>query len=162
LLEVEVAGVRHRYRVLRRPDDLDAVTADLHQRALKREEREIGRLRQVLGLIEHNGCHVSRLGEHFGEPLAQPCGHCSWCLSCGERVRLPTRRTPMPDGKVLRDAEALREAHPDVLGEPRALARFLCGLTSPRLTASKMTKEPLFGALAEMQFPDVLAWAESV
>ena len=66
-----------------------------------------------------------------------------------------------PDGISEPLPNALRAAHPDVLGEPRALARLLCGLTSPRLSATKMTKESLFGALAETPFPEVLAWAES-
>ena len=67
------------------------------------------------------------------------------------------------DTVLAKDKEFLawREAHPDVLGEPRALARLLCGLSSPRLAQAKLTKEALFGALAEVPFPDVLAWAES-
>jgi ATP-dependent DNA helicase RecQ len=159
LLEVQASQVRHRYRVLRRPEDAEAVAEDLHQRTLQREQREIGRLRQVLELIEHDGCQVSRLGEHFGEALASPCGHCSWCLSGGKGVRLPARVAPPPDARALRQAKALRDQHPEVLGDPRALTRFLCGLTSPRLNKAKLSREALFGALAEVPFPEVLAWA---
>ncbi|MFL6235309.1 MAG: hypothetical protein ACJ76N_19395 [Thermoanaerobaculia bacterium] len=45
LLEVRAAGLRHPYRWLRRPGDLDALAGSLHQRTLERETREIARPR---------------------------------------------------------------------------------------------------------------------
>jgi ATP-dependent DNA helicase RecQ len=48
--------------------------------------------------------------------------------------------------------------YPTELGPARPAARFLCGLSSPALTRAKLTRHPLFGALAERRFPDVLAW----
>ena len=70
LLEVKVEGLRHTFRLLHVPPDLDALADALHQRLLDREARELERLGQVLDLAGHDGCQVSRLGEHFGEPLA--------------------------------------------------------------------------------------------
>jgi ATP-dependent DNA helicase RecQ len=49
-------------------------------------------------------------------------------------------------------------AHPAALGEPRQQARFLCGLSSPALTAARLGRHALFGALDEYPFPEVLAW----
>ena len=69
-LELQVAGVRHRFKLLRRPDNLAAVARSLYERALQREQREIARLGQVTALVEHDGCQVSALGNHFGDPLA--------------------------------------------------------------------------------------------
>ncbi|HEY0554472.1 MAG TPA: ATP-dependent DNA helicase RecQ, partial [Thermoanaerobaculia bacterium] len=43
LLEVRAAGLRHPYRWLRPPTDLDALAKDLHERTLERETREIAR-----------------------------------------------------------------------------------------------------------------------
>jgi ATP-dependent DNA helicase RecQ len=82
-LQLKVEGVRNRFHVLKQPADLAALAADLHRRMLKREEREIGRLQQVLGWAGHDGCQVARLCEHFGEKLDRNCGHCSWCTSSG-------------------------------------------------------------------------------
>ncbi len=56
--------------------------------------------------------------------------------------------------------ERLREAHPNSLGEPRQAARFLCGLTSPALTRAKLSRHPLFGALEDRSFREVLEWCE--
>jgi ATP-dependent DNA helicase RecQ len=162
LLEVKVGEVRHRFRRLRQPPNLDELAASLHRRTLDREEREALRLRQVLELAAHDGCQVSYLGAHFGEPLAAPCGRCSWCLGGGKPLALPPRpaRTIGPD--VQAQAQELRREYPDALGEPRALTRFLCGLPSPRLSQTKLTKHPLFGRLAGVPFAQVLAWAEAV
>jgi ATP-dependent DNA helicase RecQ len=54
--------------------------------------------------------------------------------------------------------EQLCEAHPGALGEPRQQARFLCGLTSPALTAARLSRHALFGALEDRSFADVVAW----
>ena len=47
-----------------------------------------------------------------------------------------------------------------VLADPRSAARFLCGLTSPRLSKAKLGGHPLFGRLADAPFPKVLARLE--
>ena len=57
------------------------------------------------------------------------------------------------------DAALSIVAAPDVLSTPRALARFLCGLSSPRLGRARLGKNPLFGVLEAAPFLDVLAWA---
>jgi ATP-dependent DNA helicase RecQ len=44
------------------------------------------------------------------------------------------------------------------LGHPRQAARFLCGLSSPRLTKDKLTRHELFGVFDGRRFADVLAW----
>jgi ATP-dependent DNA helicase RecQ len=155
LLEVRAAGLRHPYRWLRPPEDLDALAQDLHQRTLERETREIARLDQVLTLAAHDGCQTAFLAAHFGERLSHPCGHCSWCENGGHPAKLYPPAPVHLDEVGLRRAAALRQEFPD-LAEPRALARFLTGLPSPRLTRSKLKTHPLFGAFAQVPFAEVL------
>jgi ATP-dependent DNA helicase RecQ len=155
LLEVRAAGLRHPYRWLRPPEDLDALAQDLHQRTLERETREIARLDQVLTLAAHDGCQTAFLAAHFGEHLPRPCGHCSWCENGGHPAKLFPAASVHLDEVGLRRAAALRQEIPD-LAEPRALARFLTGLPSPRLTRSKLKSHPLFGAFAQVPFAEVL------
>lgn len=160
MLTLKAEGVRSRYRRRCAPDNLDELARSLHQRTLEREAREIARLRQVLELAGHNGCLVSRLGEHFGEPLRKPCGHCSWCLNDHRPAMIPPRTVPDID-PTLRDRVAeLRRQHPDLFTEPRSVARFLCGLSSPRLSRAKLGTHPFYGALDQVPFPQVLAWTE--
>jgi ATP-dependent DNA helicase RecQ len=160
LLTLKAEGVRNRYRRRRAAANLEELARTLHQRTLERESREIERLRQVLALAGHDGCLVSRLGEHFGEPLAGPCGHCSWCLSGRRPAMIPPRPVPAIDPALREGVRELRREHPELFTDTRALARFLCGLTSPRLTRARLSSHPLFGKLDRVPFPQVSGWVD--
>ncbi len=159
MLEVKSAGVRHRYRRLKTPSDLDALAKSLHQRTLNREAGEIARLHQVLELAALDQCQVSALAAHFGESLDDSCGHCSWCLHGKTSTPLPIRVATTIDDDVWRQAIALRQAQREVLSDPRAFARFLCGVGSPTLSRAKLRSHALFGALDHVPFEAVLSRA---
>ena len=159
-MELQVAGVRHRFKLLDRPENLAALAKSLHEKSLQREQREIARLGQVATLVEHDGCQVSALGGHFGDPLAQPCGHCSWCLQGSRPSRLPPRPEARIDAALWSQAISLQRQHAAHLRSPRSLARFLCGVSSPHLIRAKLQRDPLFGALSHVPFPMVLRQAE--
>lgn len=160
-IELKAEGVRNRFRRLRMPSDLNALAEVLYGRALEREAREVRRLHQVLELAGHAGCVVARLSEHFGETLAMPCGHCSWCISGGRAATLLPRAAVGVDESALAQALPVRAQHPEALGDPRAMARFLCGLASPRLSRARLTSHPLFGVSAHIPFADVFAQVQS-
>ena len=158
-LTLKVAGLRQGYRVENHPANAEALKQTLIERFETREENDIRRVEQVVALAEEPGCIVRRLLAHFGEEREQDCGHCSVCL--GEPPRpLPDAGPPVPafDAAAVR---ALRREHPRALGSPRQVARFLCGLTSPLLTTSKLGKHPLFGSLAGATFRGVVEAAEA-
>ena len=157
LLEVKSAGVRLRFRRLRTPTDQGALAGRLHERTRERETAELGRLQQVVDLVVLDGCQVSALGAYFGQPLDAPCGHCSWCLDGQTASSLPPRAAPVIDDGVWRQAMALKDEYPQCLSNPRVLTRFLCGVTSPQLIRTKLTKDQLFGELAHVPFEVVLA-----
>jgi len=151
-IDLRAEGTRNQYRRLRAPAEAAALAGNLHQRMLQRQENDLARLRQVLDLVEHDGCQVAALCQHFGETLAGACGHCSWCLSRQTKTTLPPRPTPEIDAAVFRRAAALRREHPDVLDDTIALTRLLCGVSSPALSRAKLSSHPLFGALSYVPF----------
>ena len=155
MLEVKVAGVRNRYRRLKMPDDSAALADSLHRQAKQREARETARLQQVLDLAAHDGCQVSSLNAHFDHALDKACGHCSWCRE-GHAAKLTDRPDLSVDEHLLREAAELRRQQPDALSEPESLARFLCGVSSPKLSRAKLTSHDLFGKLAQVPFQEVL------
>jgi ATP-dependent DNA helicase RecQ len=163
LVEVKASEARQRYTVLARPESPDALTARLAERFARREQAETERVARVVELVEADGCQVNALVGYFGEQRAEPCGHCSYCLD-GTAKRLPEAEPSPPLERVAdpRSVRALREAHPDALGAPRQLARFLCGLTSPAATRARLSRDALFGVAAERRFADVLAWCAAV
>jgi ATP-dependent DNA helicase RecQ len=161
LVELQAADARQRYTLLARPASTGDLIARLAERFDRREQAETARVGQVVSLVTHDGCQVRQLAAYFGETNAEPCGHCTHCLSRQAQEMPEAAPHPAIDTLVDRVAlERLREAHPDALGSARQCARFLCGITSPATTRARLTREPLFGILAERRFADVLGWCE--
>jgi ATP-dependent DNA helicase RecQ len=154
-MELQTAGVRNTFTWLQRPSDLDSLARLLHQRTIGHEQREISRLDQVLELAGHDGCQTAKLCTHFGEPRLQPCGHCCHCHNGKATQLLPVPQAAIPESTWQR-AEEVRREHADALAEPRAFARFVTGLSSPGLVKKRLTRDPLFGCLAHIPFPEIL------
>ena len=159
LLEVKVAGIRLRFQLMRQPDSIDALVDELYQTIIKREEAEIHRLQQVVELITLDGCQSNALASHFGEQREAPCGHCSWCRR--GKSELPPRRAQTISDALWQEVEIARREHAELLEQPRMLSRFLCGITSPRLSRSKLTSHPLFGSMESVSFKRVLSRARN-
>jgi len=164
MLRVEATGLRHRYRRLQAPADPIALADALHRYGLKREAAELGRLRRVLELAARDGCRTAALAAHFGEHLKGPCGHCSGCRSGGSE--LPERDSPEIPPDLPDQVHQLVATAAGALDEPGSLARFLCGIPSPRLSRARLGKQPLgkhplAGTLTRVPFRAVLEWASA-
>ncbi len=156
-IDLRAEGTRNQYRRLQLPADEAALADDLYRRMIRRQENDLERLRQVLNLVEHDGCQVASLGQHFGETIGdetigQKCGHCAWCLAGQKKTVLPERPAAEIDAAVLRQADALQREHPEVLIDAVALTRLLCGVSSPVLSRKRLSGHRLFGALAHVPF----------
>lgn len=126
----------------------------------QREKREVQRLHRIVEWVEHDDCQTARLCQHFGETLNGACGHCSHCLD-GQSPQVVWQRIPPGiDSGTRLQLQALQEEHPGVLSEPRIIARFLCGITSPHLTRARLTRHELFGHLEGAPFHSVMHQAE--
>jgi ATP-dependent DNA helicase RecQ len=158
MLEVRASGARHRYRRLHTPDDLDELAAELYRRCLQREQAELGRLRQVQEMVSSRRCHTAILAAHFGETLEAPCGHCSACL--GDVSPAGKRSVRAIPPALVDELVPLVADHPEVLASSLAIARLLCGVSSPKLSRSKLTGHSLFGVLSDLPFGQVLGWVE--
>jgi ATP-dependent DNA helicase RecQ len=119
----------------------------------------LGRLRQVCDFAALDGCQSGMLAAHFGETLERPCGHCSGCNQAAV-TGLERKPAEIPDHLAQPVAELVARS-PQALNSPRALARLLCGVGSPRLSRARLNGHPLFGALAEVPFERVMGWVEA-
>jgi len=155
-LKIKATGVHLRYRRLKAPANLAALSRELYDRAIAREASELRRLEQVLELICQRECQVSSLGKHFGEELEKPCGHCTACLSQTPPEPLVCAVAGGIDESNWLRADQLRMKKNDLFVDPYTLARFLCGIASPRLTRARMRQHELFGVFAAVPFADVL------
>ena len=156
-----LSGVRQGYRMKKDPGDLHALIDRFSEVFQRREEADLARLQQVLGLASHRGCLTGYLTAHFGEKLPHPCGHCDRCRGVPPRSvkRTPARIPTHDEWESVR--KTVDENHSE-LGTPRQLARFLCGMSSPASTRARLGRHDSFGLLADLPFADVLAIAESI
>jgi ATP-dependent DNA helicase RecQ len=157
-IELRPSDARQRFsRVDDGTTDPAALLATLEDRFQRREQQEIARIQHVLALVEHAGCQTAALVAYFGEELAAPCNHCSFCASA-HAVQLPAVTAPRPIAGQLDGTSFahLCSAHPDALGDARQQARFLCGLSSPAAGQARLSRNPFFGLLEEHRFADVL------
>ena len=100
LVELQPAEPRQRYAVLADPDDRAALAGEMLARFERRERAEIERIQRVLALVTADECQVRELVAYFGEERAEPCGHCSHCLSGQRRACRPRPRLPAPETVV--------------------------------------------------------------
>ena len=70
-----------------------------------------------------------------------------------DRAAPQRQRSPSPpDESILAEALAVRRANLPVLSDPVVMTRWLCGITSPALTKSKLSSHRLFGTLGNQSF----------
>lgn len=154
-IEVQVSDLVHGYQKLRPLGDTERLADALYQRLIEREAAEVGRLDDVFALAQADRCLAQRLSQHFGEALAQPCGRCTFCRGEGE-LELPPIAVRGIGSSAKAAIEQLRKKYPDHLADPRSRARFLCGLSGPAFTRSKLSRDSNFGICHRVPFSKVL------
>ena len=157
---LSVWGVRHGYKLKKDPGDLKLLTAALVGKFQSREQADLARLRQVLGLSAHRGCLTGYLTKHFGEKLEKPCGHCDRCCGVPAKTIKPPKSRRVTADDIAAVRKLVDEKHA-ALNTPRQLARFLCGMVSPAATRARLTRNNAFGMLADLPFAEVLVIAEA-
>jgi ATP-dependent DNA helicase RecQ len=167
LIELRAADVRQCYTTLKHPERPgpgipgDDLLDRLMERFVRREQSETDRIQQVVSLVTHDGCQVNELVSYFGEARSEPCGHCTFCLT-GAAQRMLEAGTPAPLDTIVDSAAlgVLAGAPPGARGAPRQRARLLWGVTIPATSKARLTRDALFGALADRRFAEVLAWCD--
>lgn len=154
MLEVKAAGVRLRYNRLKLPDNHDHLVDTLQQRIEKRENNELDRLQQVMDFASLDSCQSNALSTHFGEALAEKCGHCTGCL--GPKVQLDEREGSNIPADLHIKLENAKTEIKLMFTDPRTLTRFVCGVTSPKISKARLSKHPLFGSFSHIPFKQVL------
>ena len=158
-LTLRVAGVRQGYRRLAMPADLDGLIEKTYSLFLDRERQDIARVHAVLDFAGHDGCLVEHLLDYFGAARGTNCGHCSFCEDPSPRPIPEAPRhefTPAAQKAIA----SLRAENHEALSHPRQLARFLCGLPSPKATRARLSQHPMFGRFGDVPFMEVLEAVE--
>ena len=154
-VEVDVSDLMHGYQKTRKIDEPKVVADQLYQRLEQREREEVSRLDGLFSLAAATDCLPAKLSHHFGEKLARDCGRCSACLGEGAHV-IPPIGAKSVGTSAMSAVTTLAKKYPDQLGHPRDRARFLCGLTSPGFTRSRLSRDSSFGICNAVPYPIVL------
>jgi ATP-dependent DNA helicase RecQ len=171
-ITVKPAGVRQGYRLLKKPDDLPALTQRLIDLFQRREASDIQRLQEVVDHALAPSCLYASLLSHFGEDM-EKCGHCSRCQGDLPPAELPSAPTPEISQDDLTLIRELIDQKHSGLRTPRQLARFLCGMTSPAITYTwylpvgarrkqRLTSHDAYSLLEQHDFQEVLEYCESM
>ena len=154
LIDLRTGGVINLYRVLQA---LPSTAADRHRIADQlyaelepREMQDLERMQEVMDLINGSACYSRRLAEHFGDTLpggAAECGSCTWCQT--HNAINVIKPTPKPfDYALFRN---VLDAVPE-RDDARYLARVAFGISSPRATQAKISKDAVFGSMEDFDF----------
>jgi len=158
-------GLRHGYKLVKGADlTISKWTERLVKLFETRESGEIARLGKVVELCESKTCVPEQLLNYFGDKMDEPCGKCSSCTDNATDNQLPRQRKN-DTGLTSEQAAIIYELHREehvALRQPRQLARYLCGITSPAASRARLNRDDRFGALGEVPFQEVLLHAEAM
>ncbi|MFT5470536.1 MAG: ATP-dependent DNA helicase RecQ [Verrucomicrobiales bacterium] len=161
---LQPSGLRRAYRLSSEHDrNLNALTERLIQNFENSEKGELDRLGEVIRYCESGVCLTQQLLGYFGEELDTECGTCGNCVSSesGQRT-LPCSVVGKLTMEQVEIIHAVRnEKHPS-LRHPRQMARFLCGISSPKSTRERLSRHDHFGCFERLPFQDVLAQVDTM
>ncbi|CAN8073020.1 unnamed protein product [Agarophyton chilense] len=161
VLEAKPRKLRHRAIVKRIPEDLMAVADVLYNKLVKTQERQIGRLHEVLKFFSANECQTWRLATHLGDQVStKKCGHCEFCLNDGVPASKIWDQVRCRVAKEIDKARwALIQLEDLPKDNPLLMARFAAGITSP-VISRRFRKLRTFGSMSDHDFNVLLKEAE--
>lgn len=160
-VELESKQLTDVYSVLPETQNIEDITQHLYELFQSKERKDIDRIHAMLGLFQSSDCLSHQLASYFADHNAPAhCGHCSVCR--GQRAVFPPRIYDQPEPAVASDwiAEFVQLSPSAISNE--AIARFLCGISTPLISQLKASKLSGYGALANVSFEQVLQLVESV
>lgn len=154
VIELKPGGVLNVYKITqplpRTGPAIEKLVDMIYAVLEKREQEALDRTDQMLKLITDKACFSRALAQHFGDDLPggkQECGHCTWCMTYEAIVQ----QAPPPVKFNFPAFKAVLLRIPD-RDDARLLARIAFGITSPRVTVMKLSKDPIFGSMADHSF----------
>ncbi|GJQ09455.1 hypothetical protein GpartN1_g1246.t1 [Galdieria partita] len=160
LIRLQAGKLQHRVQILKIPEDMNLLEQQLWQLVSEREKSEVQRLEEMVHLATSAKCVSQSISGYFGERIA-PCNKCHRCLIGSSKQDLPNFATKTwfaPIDTTVWERVTQVEELPK---EPLTLAKFACGISSPKLRELKATRHELYGSLRECGFQQILQMALS-
>lgn len=160
-IELESKQLTDVYSVLPATQNQDALSQHLFELFQSKEHKDIERIHTMLNLFQSSDCLSHQLANYFADHDAPTqCGHCSVCR--GQLATFPHAQYEQPDPEHLSAwVNEFIQLSPTAISNA-AVARFLCGISTPIITQLKASKLQGYGAMANTSFEQVLKQVEQV
>ncbi|EPA0508891.1 MULTISPECIES: RecQ family ATP-dependent DNA helicase [Vibrio] len=160
-IELESKQLTDVYSVMPTKQSSDVLIQQLYELFQSKESKDIERIHTMLHLFQSEHCLSSQLANYFADHDApKQCGHCSVC-----RGHVATFTAPEPEdieqSQVSIWAREFIQLSPSAISND-AVARFLCGISTPLISQLKASKLAGYGAMANVSFEQVLTQVETV
>ncbi|WP_104399126.1 RecQ family ATP-dependent DNA helicase [Vibrio penaeicida] len=154
-IELESKQATDVYRILDTQKSPHELAEQMHLLFEQKEASEINRIREMVAFFEDDRCLSHQLARYFADENAPSnCQHCSVCD--GHVATLPSSNSAEYERDNIPHWIAPYQNALKDKATPKALARFLCGITTPESTRLKARQMEGFGRLESTPFSEVL------
>ncbi len=160
-IELESKQLTDVYSVLPPTQSSDELTQRLHELFQSKQHKDIERIHTMLNLFQSSDCLSHQLAHYFADSNAPlECGHCSVCR--GQVASFPTQGIEQPSPEQIASwVNEFVPLSPTTISND-AVARFLCGITTPLIGQLKAAKLSGYGAMVNVSFAHVIEQVEKV
>lgn len=158
-IELESKQLTDVYSVLPVTQNQEATSQHLVELFQSKEQKDIERIHTMLNLFQSSDCLSYQLAHYFADHNAPTqCGHCSVCR--GQVASFPQPQQEQPELAHLSAwVDEFVQLSPTAISNA-AVARFLCGISTPIITQLKASKLRGYGSMANISFEHVLKQVE--
>ncbi|AYO13626.1 RecQ family ATP-dependent DNA helicase [Vibrio owensii] len=158
-IELESKQLTDVYSVLPAPQNQEATSQHLVELFQSKEQKDIERIHTMLNLFQSSDCLSYQLAHYFADHnAATQCGHCSVCR--GQVASFPQPQQEQPElAHFSAWVDEFVQLSPTAISNV-AVARFLCGVSTPIITQLKASKLRGYGSMANVSFEHVLKQVE--
>lgn len=158
-IELESKQLTDVYSVLPVTQNQEATSQHLVELFQSKEQKDIERIHTMLNLFQSSDCLSYQLAHYFADHNAPTqCGHCSVCR--GQVASFPQPQQEQPElAHFSAWVDEFVQLSPTAISNA-AVARFLCGISTPIITQLKASKLRGYGSMANVSFEHVLKQVE--
>ncbi|YCO04411.1 RecQ family ATP-dependent DNA helicase [Vibrio sp. VNB-15] len=158
-IELESKQLTDVYSVLPATQNQETISQHLVELFQSKEQKDIERIHTMLNLFQSSDCLSYQLAHYFADHNAPvQCGHCSVCR--GQVASFPQPQQEQPELAHLSAwVDEFVQLSPTAISNA-AVARFLCGISTPIITQLKASKLRGYGSMANVSFEQVLKQVE--
>ena len=158
-IELESKQLTDVYSVLPATQNQEVISQHLVELFQSKEQKDIERIHTMLDLFQSSDCLSHQLAHYFADHNAPTqCGHCSVCR--GQIASFPQPQQEQPELTHLSAwVDEFVQLSPTAISYA-AVARFLCGISTPIIAQLKASKLRGYGSMANVSFEQVLKQVE--